>query len=436
MNQHEKIKSLIEKEFFTRFEKEHVRSVKEQTNDDEGFYNDKEEFNEKLKPEAYHGITGEIIKRIEPHTEADNAALLINFLVSFGNLIGRKPHFVVESKKHHVRLFAAIVGKTSKGRKGSSWGHIKRILENIDDEWVSKRIKSGLSSGEGLINQVRDQLDEEEEKIDKRLLILEEEFATTLRAAERSGNTLTALIRQAWDSGDIRTLTKIPLTATDSHISILAHVTKNELRKYLTTTEIGNGFANRFLWVIVQRSKVLPEGGSFHFQNIDDLVSKLESIIEFSNKVGELKKDEHAKEAWASIYEQLSNGFPGLVGAVTSRAEAQAMRLACLYALLDKSPIIKVEHLMAALAVWDYCFASARYIFGEELGNSIADEILKTLKEKQTNGLTRTEISNLFSGKKSKEELNLAIKLLIDNGFVTIKREKTAGRPREKLVLL
>ena len=97
--------------------------------------------------------------------------------------------------------------------------------------------------------------------------------------------------------------------------------------------------------------------------------------------MGELKKDEHAKEAWASIYEQLSNGFPGLVGAVTSRAEAQAMRLACLYALLDKSPIIKVEHLMAALAVWDYCFASARYIFGEELGNSIADEILKLLKK-------------------------------------------------------
>ncbi|MFC0472498.1 hypothetical protein ACFFHM_18935 [Halalkalibacter kiskunsagensis] len=430
----DKVSILQSKDFLKDFEKENVLPFREESVEEE-FELKKDDFSASLDHEAFHGIAGKVVKMIEPHTEADNAALLINFLVGFGNLLGRQPHFVVESKKHHVRLFAALVGKTSKGRKGSSWGHIKRILERVDSGWALNQIKSGLSSGEGLINQVRDELDEEElRKSDKRLLVMEEEFATTLRAAERPGNTLTALIRQAWDTGDIRTLTKIPLEATDSHISIISHVTKEELRRYLTSTEIGNGFANRFLWVIVQRSKVLPEGGKFHEENIDNLVEELNSIVKFSYQVGELKKDEQAREAWARVYEGLSEGVPGLVGAVTSRAEAQTMSL---YALLDKSPVIRIEHLRAALAVWDYCFSSARYIFGQELGNPIDDDILQALKQRKGNeGLTRTEISKLFSNKRRKEELDQAIKLLIDNSFVKILTEKTSGRPKEKLILL
>lgn len=330
---------------------------------EEDFIDEKDEFNVKLKEAAYHGLMGEVVKRIEPHTEADDAALLINFLVGIGNVVGNRPHFVVESKPHGLRLFAALVGNTSKGRKGSSWGHIQRILEQVDADWAAQRIKSGLSSGEGLIYQVRDPLKDDEGEKDKRLLVLEEEFASTLRVAERQGNTLTALLRQAWDSGNIRTLTKNPLAATNAHISILAHVTKEELKRYLSATEIGNGFANRFLWVFVRRSKALAEGGRFHEENIDDLVQRLKAVLAFGQQVGEIKKDDAAKRMWAGVYEILSEGLPGFVGAVTSRAEAQTMRLACLYALLDQSPLIRVEHLSAAFAVWDYCFASARYFF-------------------------------------------------------------------------
>jgi hypothetical protein len=436
MNNGFDVSMLMKKGFMKEFEKDNVLSLNNEPSGEEEFELNKNDFSIHLEKEALHGVAGRVVKIIEPHTEADNAALLINFLVGFGNLLGRQPHFVVESKKHHVRLFAALVGKTSKGRKGSSWGHIKRVLERVDCDWASSQIKSGLSSGEGLINQVKDELDDEYSQNDKRLLVTEEEFATTLKTAERHGNTLTAIIRQAWDSGDIRTLTKIPLVATDSHISIIAHVTKDELKRYLTSTEIGNGFANRFLWVIVQRSKVLPEGGSFHEENIDKLVDELISIVKFSNQVGEIKKNAQAKEVWAQIYEQLSEGVPGLVGAVTSRAEAQTMRLACLYALLDKSHVIRIEHLKAALAVWDYCFLSARYIFGKEVGNPIAGEIMKELRGRGNAGMTRTEVSNLFSNKRSKEELDIAIKLLIENGFVTVLTEKTTGRPKKKIILL
>ena len=77
-----------------------------------------------------------------------------------------------------------------------------------------------------------------------------------------------AVVRQAWDTGTLRTLTRNnPLTATDAHISIIGHITAEELRRHLTSTEAANGFANRFLWLPVRRSKQLPDGGNLDPRN-------------------------------------------------------------------------------------------------------------------------------------------------------------------------
>ena len=116
----------------------------------------------------------------------------------------------------------------------------------------------GLSSAEGLINEVRDQ----ELPTDRRLMAVSDEFASVLRVMAREGNTLSPSLRSAWDSGNLRTLVKTdPLKATGAHISLVGHITRTELLKYLNDTESHNGFANRLLWTSVKRSKCLPEGG-------------------------------------------------------------------------------------------------------------------------------------------------------------------------------
>jgi hypothetical protein len=109
-----------------------------------------------LKPEALYGLAGEIVGMIEPHSEADPAALLIQFLVGFGSVIGRQAHFVAEADRHPCNLYAVLVGQTAKGRKGTSLGQVQRILGAIDHEWSSTRVMGGLASGEGLIWAVRD----------------------------------------------------------------------------------------------------------------------------------------------------------------------------------------------------------------------------------------------------------------------------------------
>ena len=336
-----------------------------------------------LDSPAFHGLAGDIVKAIEPHSEADPAALLAQTLTAFGNVIGRNAYFVAEADRHGANLFITLVGVSSKARKGASWGHIRRLFEVVDREWAGNRIMGGLSSGEGLIWNLRDPIEKQEPIrenrrvvgyqviiedhgiADKRLLVVEPEFASPLKVMNREGSTLSPILRQAWDSGDLRILTKnSPAKATSSHISLISHCTRDELRRFLSSTESSNGFANRFLWFCVRRSKSLPEGGNIQDIDFAPIIRRLKSAITFASSCGEVRRDEKARVIWKGMYPALSEGKPGLLGSVTSRAEAQVMRVALIYALLDESEFIRTEHLFAASSVWDYCEASARYIFG------------------------------------------------------------------------
>ena len=287
----------------------------------------------------------------------------------------------------------------------------------------------GLSSGEGLVWAVRDEILKEQpiyegkgndkrivghETVvddpgitDKRLLVLESEFSSVLKVASREKNTLTAIIRQAWDTGNLRILTKnFPAKAIDALIGIIGHMTRDELRRLITDTDMANGLANRFLWMCVRRSKCLPEGGSFHTANVTELVNQLRAAAEFAAQCEELRRDDKARSIWHEVYPTLSEGKPGLLGAATSRAEAQVMRLATVYALLDRSRVITADHLMAGLAVWKYAEQSARYIFGTALGDPTADEILCQLRRRHPDGMTRTDIRDHFSRNKPVDEIN------------------------------
>ena len=404
------------------------------------------------EPCAYHGPAGDVVRAIEPHSEADPVALLVQLLVAFGSVINRGPHFVVEADSHHMNLFTVLIGRTSKGRKGTAWGHIRNLFRAVDGHWTENRVLSGLSSGEGLIWQVRDPIEKhqpvregtgkgsrivsyedvvsDQGEDDKRCLIIEAEFASPLKVIGRQGNTLSPIMRQAWDSGVLRTLTKnSPAGATGAHVSIIGHATRDELRRLIAKTELANGFANRFVWLCVRRSKCLPEGGNL--RDIGALQRRMTKAVAFARDVGCMKRAPACRELWAEVYPELSEGKPGLLGAATSRAEAITLRLSCLYALLDGSAVISVDHLRAALALWAYAERSARYIFGSALGDPVADEILAVLKV-QPKGMTRTDIREHFGRHKGRDEIGRALGVLADHGLARMEYEQSGGRPSER----
>ena len=110
------------------------------------------------KSEAYYGLAGEIVDALEPATEADPVALLITLLTVVGNIVGVDPHWEVSGTRHSLRINPVFVGPTSKARKGTSWGTMKALLSIAAPEWLAACVKSGLSSGEGLIWAVRDEI--------------------------------------------------------------------------------------------------------------------------------------------------------------------------------------------------------------------------------------------------------------------------------------
>jgi hypothetical protein len=406
-------------------------------------------------PDAFYGITGRIARIIEPETEADPIAILVQLLIAEGCAIGHGPFFRVGATKHYLNLFSCLVGRTSKGRKGSALDFVTWVMEQVDCPWVGTCVSSGLSSGEGLIYAVRDQLikteqikkggrntGEEQENIvdygveDKRLLVTEGEFSRALKAMSREANILSEVLRSAWENGYLRSMVKTnPYRATDAHISILGHITGEELQQSLKTCDFFNGFANRFLWLCVQRSRVLPFGGKIENikAKIKEEIAQLQATINWARDVGEIHRSPAANKYWASIYEELTAEIPGRFGAAIGRAEAQVLRLSMLLALLDQVLIIEEAHIRAAKALWSYCLDSARHLFLNQIDDPHAQKILAALRQTNGTGLTRAEISNeVFQRNLTKNKMQAALTYLRRLDLAHFERYETQGRPGER----
>lgn len=391
---------------------------------------------EQINDQAFWGLSGQIVRAIQPHSEADPMALLVQLITAFGNAIGRNPHFMAEADEHHSNLFVVCVGDSAKARKGSSWGYIERLMAVADPGWIQNCVKTGLASGEGLIWHLRDDRAGDYNfsgvpSGDKRLLSIEPEFASILKVIRREGNILSPILRSAWDGKTLQSLTKNePIKVSRPHISVVAHITKLELLNYVNHIEVANGLLNRFLFFYVQRSKCLPEGGNLPAEDLELMGQELKASIEFASKQGLLQRDILTKELWKYKYPKLSEGMPGVTGSLSARSEAQVMRLSLVLSLLNRKDHIEIDCMNAAFALHEYSKRSLDYIFGRQLGNLLADQILEYL-ESEPQGLTRTQINQRLSRNYQKTSLQSALDLLRESGWAFCKNLSTDGRPIE-----
>ncbi len=396
-----------------------------------------------LDPVALYGLAGEFVRLVEPETEADPAALLFSFLLAAGHCFGRGPFFLHERNFHRTNLFGLLVGDTASGRKGTSWGWVQDLFRQATQDLPDAyrvRIRSGLSSGEGVLECMRPpeppEVPEGKEPPplplhDPRVFVLEGEFAGVLKNFERKGNTLSSILRSAWDGIPIGTMTRNPITVEEHHLTLLAHVTPTELALLLPQVETANGFLNRFLVVFVERSKSLPEGGCLPREATLPLAGRLREAILIARNVERVERDEDARKVWRHVYEDLVCGHPGPMGSATSRALAQVSRLSLIYALLDCDRVIRGEHLLAAVAAWKYCYDSAGMVFGDSTGNKTADKILQALR-REPEGLTRTRIlREVLQGNCPREKLAAALALLKKYRLAEAKRIPPAPGARK-----
>ncbi len=382
-------------------------------------------------PGIYHELLGEIVSTIAPHTEADPVAILTQLIVGFGAAVGRDAWFQVEATRHHPNEFMLLVGDSARARKGSSWDHVRRLLATVDPS-LEPRVLTGLSSGEGLIWSVRDPAGQDPGIIDQRLLVIEPEFASVLKAASREISTLSPTLRSAWDGRPLAILTRTaPARATGAHVAVIGHITQHELRRHITSTELANGYLNRILIIACRRQRLLPDGGHHDPLAQTGLDRMLATALKHARSTGRVSLDDPARERWHHAYRELAlEPADGIIGQITARAEAHIIRLALIYALADGQNQIRAQHLTAAIALHDYAARSAAWALTGATGQPLAEQIHAALA-RHPGGLTRSQINQTLNHNQPASEIDQALQALHAAHRVHVARLATGGRPAQ-----
>jgi bifunctional DNA primase/polymerase-like protein len=404
-----------------------------------------------LGDDAWHGIAAEIVRVLEPSTEADPAAVLFVLLSMLGNYVGRKPHLWAGATDHPPRLWPLLVGKTGAGKKGTAVNVAAWFMRQYDEEYMRDNLTSGLSTAEGLIQEVADPKPEKGAEgaedgfdpglvpPDKRRIFREDEFATLLGRSRRENNVISAAVREAYDGVPMRVKTRTdPLVATDHHISIIGAITPEELLAKLSDTDVANGFANRFLVVYSSRSKSLPRDVPFDRAAVNGLLTRLDRTVRAVAGVRGMGWTELGAKAWDEYYLAMdSRNLPGgRTADLVNRWNANTLRLAVTYALLDGLGEVDEVHVRAAIACWHYIEASIRAIFDDETADRELQRLMEYIDQAPEPGWrSRNDVyAGLFAKHIGKAELDALLEKLCRTGKYEGRKvqavDEATGKPK------
>jgi hypothetical protein len=373
-----------------------------------------------MAPAAFRGIAGTIVGLIAENTEACQEAIVLQLLTAFGNMIGGRAHWIESGKKHRCNLYLAIVGPTGCG-KGMAWEAVQWLMERCNPQWKAKPVLESMTSGEGVIKEIKE--------LGGSVLAVEEELGQVLGNIAREGNSLSGILRKAWGNTYLRNPTKNESVSVDNaYLSIIGHVTPEELKLKLRSQDFSNGLVNRFAYAGAYLARLLPRGGDFEL--IENLLSPhLKRMFQAADygltNTGmdrPFHRDREAEALFHSRYKGLRVRAPGPYGQATARGAPIVMRLAVIYAILDSSPEVTRSHLESALACWDYCDQTAQSLFGNAPADIEGEQVMKVLREETAkNGMTKTEINRkAFGGRKASQTLDSILSVLNHGGSICV----------------
>ncbi|MEU3272538.1 DUF3987 domain-containing protein [Saccharomonospora sp. NPDC006951] len=378
---------------------------------------------------------GHLVHEIEPTSEADPVAILASLICAAGVRLGRRPHVRAGDDVHPLLVWPMVIGKTNTGKKGSSWSAAKRLIAEADGEFAVNNIKSGLTSGEGLAQRfaIDDEDDDASGPSDLRLLAFENEWGGVMAKMKREGNSLSQILRAAWEGGDLSTLTVNARVAPESHVGVLAHITPEEFRAKLSDADMAGGTYNRFLPLAVAWSKALPDSSGLDRATTQALASGLADRLNTGEKLGVMDFADDARGMWRDLYLEFNtDAHHPSVASFVSRALPYCKRIAGLHAALDGTTDIQLAHLQPAAALVRYSIDSARALF---VDTATPAKLLAWITEGGDAGRTRKEISkDFFGGNKPAEQITALLGQLVDAGRIRRERREPAsgkGRPTE-----
>lgn len=383
-------------------------------------------------PACLYGLIGDVARAGSEGTETNAYAIAANFMAYLSCAIGRGVYLPIGNTWHHARLFCLHIGRSGRGRKGDALSLVMRLdqaLRKLNESYAPQVHRGGLSSREGLVALMHDGYRQGRQEIpaieDKRLWVVESEFANVLHQGRREGNTLSAALRDCWDGVCLKPATKSNrLYASHPHVCLSGAISPSELTGLMTARELTNGFANRFLMIWAERSQILPFPKATPEATVDALAHRTLEILGFAGANQHDHRDRlqmelsvQAQWHYAKLYRGELNEDPGsdLVSAMLERRAPMLLRLAMLFALSDLQTRVDIPHIDAAMAWMRYATASVRYVFvsaAEEAkmaqARELSNRVLTFLQERGK--ATRSEISaECFRGKVPKALIDASL---------------------------
>ena len=387
-------------------------------------------------PTCLYGLIGDVARAGSDGTETNAYAIAANFMAYLSCAIGRGVYLPVGNTRHHARLFCLHIGRSGRGRKGDAVSLVLRIdqaLRAMDESFAPQVHRGGLSTREGLAALIHDGYRQGRQDApaieDKRLWVVESEFANVLHQGRRDGNTLSAALRDCWDGVDLKPATKSNrLYASDPHVCLSGAISPGELTGLMSARELTNGFANRFLMIWAERTRMFPFPKETPLATVEKLAARTQEVLAFAGadqpgRREHLRMELSPQAQWhySQLYrgELNSNLGDGMLGAILERRAPILLRLAMLIALTDLQTRIDAQHIDAAMAWIRHATASVRFIFVSAADEAKLAQVLELSNRvqdflRERGQATRSQISaECFRGKVPKARLDASLELLL-----------------------
>lgn len=248
--------------------------------------------------------------------------------------------------------------------------------------------------------------------------------------SRREGNTLAAVLRDAWDGRPLSTMNVgVRSRVVDVHsLAVVGHLTPQTLREKMSAGDLSNGFLNRFFVFLVHRPQLVP------WPEPMDATARLRlgTIVDRASTAaeGEYTFTAAAKQVYVDWYVRYSEDAERQnerVAMATARLQANLIRTALIYAALDNTAcLIEVGHVRAAIAlVANSADSCAQLLAPGKVGLDA-----KVLAALEANGaLSKNDLRDKLNRHVKSVDLDKALKALRDGGLISQSSgEKTGGR--------